>query len=282
MLTTKSKIALARYVSRGVIAVRKLCRRPPGGCFQRKNLRWQLDLREGIDFSIFLLGAFEPSLLAFYQRRIKRGEIVLDIGANIGAHTLHFARAVAPDGRVVAIEATDYAFGKLQANLDLNPALKPYVRAHHALLADSAMAQKPAALPASWPLEGGQGLNADHQGKLQSVGEARVLPLDDLVADERLEKVDWIKLDVDGNELSVLRGAKSVLRGLRPRIFMELAPSYYQNDHFDELIAIIRDQGYHLYSIPALRLLPSAPAGLKKMIPAGASMNIMLDPKTEI
>jgi FkbM family methyltransferase len=278
IFTTKSKVTVGKWMSRAVVTARKICRHPSSGHFSRSGLQWSLDLREGIDFSIYLLGAFEPSLIKFYEKRIRPGQTVLDIGANIGAHTMHFARAVGPTGRVVAVEATDYAYHKLGANLDLNPAIRSRVSAQQVLLAASALAAKPAALHSSWPLDEGHELHPTHRGELKSVGGARVLALDELVREEKLTRIDWIKIDVDGNEWSVFQGAAKVLREMHPCIFMELAPGCYEDEprHFDDLIELLLNHGYGFYSIPGLRPLPSTAVGLRKLIPDGASINVML------
>ncbi|HWZ95318.1 MAG TPA: FkbM family methyltransferase [Opitutaceae bacterium] len=278
ILTTKSKITIEKWVSRLVLAARKTCRHPSSGQFSRNGLQWSLDLQEGIDFSIYFLGSFERSLHKFYEKRILPGQTVLDIGANIGAHTMHFARTVGPSGRVVAVEATDYAYNKLCANLDLNPKIRSQISARQVLLAASALSARPEALHSSWPLDEGHELHATHQGELKSLSGARVLALDELVLEEKLTKVDWIKLDVDGNELSVLKGATAVLDKMHPPIVMELAPSCYQDSpgSFDELHELLLMHGYAFYSIPGLRPLPSTAPGLKKLIPDGASINAML------
>jgi FkbM family methyltransferase len=278
VLTTKTKITAAKLMSRVVVTARKICKRPSSGNFFRSGLQWSLDLHEGIDFSIYLLGAFEPALIRFYEKRIMPGQTVLDIGANIGAHTMHFARAVGPNGRVVAVEATDYAHRKLCANLELNPGIKSRVSAQQVLLAASDLSAKPEALHSSWPLEEGHELHAQHRGELKSVSGARVLALDQLVLEEKLTRVDWIKLDVDGNELSVLQGAATVLHEMHPSIFMELSPAYFEDSpgSFDELIGLLLSHGYAFYSIPRLRPLPATANGLRQLIPDGASMNVML------
>jgi len=239
---------------------------------------WSLDLREGIDFSIYLLGSFERSMHRFYEKRIMPGQTVLDIGANIGAHTMHFARAVGPNGRVVAVEATDYAYQKLCANLDLNPRIRSQVSAQQVLLAASASSAKPAALHSSWPLDEGHELHPTHRGELKSVSGARVRALDQLVLEEKLTRIDWIKIDVDGNEWSVFQGATKVLQEMHPCIFMELAPGCYEDEprHFDDLIELLLNHGYIFYSIPRLRPLPPTAIGLRKLIPDGASINVML------
>ena len=98
IIKTKQKILLARWVQLLVMAARRLAGRGPSTQVTRQGIRWAQDLREGIDFSIWLLGSFEPETVRCYQRLIRPGDVVLDIGANIGAHTLPLARAVGPSG----------------------------------------------------------------------------------------------------------------------------------------------------------------------------------------
>jgi hypothetical protein len=83
--------------------------------------------------------------------------LVLDIGANIGAHTLHLAGLVGPKGRVMAFETTDFAFGKLRRNLDLNPPLASGVEAFHCFLTASDQASVPDAIYSSCRLPRRQG-----------------------------------------------------------------------------------------------------------------------------
>ena len=90
------------------------------GVFRRGGIVWELDLREGIDFAIYLQGGFEPAALREYRRVVKPGSVALDIGANIGSHTLPLAQIVGPSGRVYSFEPTDYAFEKQLRNLSLN------------------------------------------------------------------------------------------------------------------------------------------------------------------
>lgn len=85
---------------------------------RRDGIHWDLDLSEGIDFAIFLLGGLELRTLRLYRRLVQPGDTVLDVGANIGAHALPLARLVGASGRVVAFEPTQFAFCKLQRNLE--------------------------------------------------------------------------------------------------------------------------------------------------------------------
>ena len=72
-----------------------------GGRNDRRSTRCMvLDLREGIDFGIWLNGSFEPSTRHAYEGIVSAGDQVIDVGANVGAGTMHLARAVGPTGRL--------------------------------------------------------------------------------------------------------------------------------------------------------------------------------------
>lgn len=242
----------------------------------RGGLHWNLDLNEGIDFSIYLLGAFEPDTVRFYKSLIKPGDVVLDIGANIGAHTLHFARAVGKAGRVFAFEPTNYAFRKLSANLALNPELNAVTAARQILLTDTANPEVPAGIYSSWPLEPEEGLHAEHLGKLQSTQGARSRTLDEVVSELALEKIDFIKLDVDGHELVVLRGGRETLKRFRPPILIELCPCVCAEHHhsFADLIGTLTGLGYRFWSFKGAAL-PSDADSLEAIIPRNGGINVL-------
>ena len=148
----------------------------------RGGLRWRLDLREGIDLSIYLLGSFEPSVTKSYRRLVAPGDVVLDIGANVGSHTLPLARAVGDTGRVVAFEPTGWAFAKLRANLALNRELSTRVTAEQVMLVSPDESTLPTAIYSSWPLAAGSELHPVHRGRLMSTDEARAVTLDEYLA----------------------------------------------------------------------------------------------------
>jgi Met-10+ like-protein len=137
MLKTKTKIRAAASLSRGIGAIRRLAGLSENVVtVRRRALWWHLDLREAIDFTIYLFGAWEGSTVRSYQKVIQPGMVVLDIGANVGAHTLPLAQLVGPAGQVYSFEPTLYAFEKLQKNLSLNRALASRVIAEQMMLTD--------------------------------------------------------------------------------------------------------------------------------------------------
>jgi FkbM family methyltransferase len=275
LLSTKTKITLARLAARvlswgiGGHGLKQV---------SRKGINWRLDLRQGIDFSIYLLGSFEPGTVRRYKRMLHKNDVVIDIGANIGAHTLHFAQAVEPGGRVVAIEPTRYAFSRLVENLSLNPGLVPRVTAIQAMLVSDSSQTLAPELFASWPLTEGNNVHPLHQGVAHSTAGAKAKTLDQIVSECGLDKINLIKLDVDGYELEVLRGAADSLARFRPTIILECAPYTLEErgDDPSELGAIFAKYGYRITDMTdrPIRLDAAYLAG----IPAGASINLIALP----
>lgn len=278
-LTTRSKILLAGSCS----AMARFLRRRVGlaaeGVFRRGGFHWKLDLREGVDFAIYLLGAFEWRTRLACERRLFPGAIVFDVGANIGAHTLPLARSVGSSGKVYAFEATAYAVGRLQENLSLNTHYAKRVEIVHALLTDGGERRDIQALHSRWPLAGSpeSHRHPQHGGALEAIGTDLQLSLDQFAERTDLARLDLIKIDVDGHELAVLKGACRLLRRWRPLVVLELAPSYAEGG-LDLLIEFFWSLGYEFSPLGRTRFLPRDARALQQAIPKGGSINVMAIP----
>lgn len=275
MLNTRAKLAIAKIIHRMATAV-------PGvighGEIEatRAGLHWSLDLGEGIDFAIWLLGAFERSTVAAYSRLLRPGMTVIDVGANIGAHTLRFAQLVGPTGRVVAVEPTAWAVRKLRKNLSLNRELAARVHVHQTMLLAKPGDRLEDKLHASWPLHG-RDVEPDLRAQTKETTGAKAQTLDDLARSENLERIDFIKLDVDGHEGAVLRGGLNVLRQQKPIMVVELSPYQLEmkDDHFEDLLSLFGECNYSLHDLRSGRVLPRDPCMLAKEIPARGSINVV-------
>jgi len=278
MLTTRTKIALAGSIQRIVTAWPRLVGRSLDVVSRRSGIRWALDLNEGIDFSIWLLGAFERRTVAAYSSIIKPGMTVLDIGANVGAHTLFFARLVGPGGKVVAVEPTAWASGRLRANLQLNSELEKVVLVRQAMLVGSSGESLPDTIYASWPLDG-HNVHPKLRAQAKATSGAKAITLDQLISEETIGRVDFIKLDVDGHEAAVLRGGLGVLRRDTPDIIFELSPHSLAEagESATQMLQQLHDLGYRFYDLN-LRTLPMAPNDLVASITDGGGINIIARP----
>ena len=278
MTSTKTKVALARMAYRGLAWARQTVGLGPEVVARRGGLTWKLDLREGIDLAIFLFGTFERATITACRRHVRPGDVALDIGANVGSHTLHLAKFVGPSGRVIAFEPTTFAYRKLLANVALNPDLALRITAEQIMLVDTGARPLQPALYSSWPLTSQADLHAQHRGRLMSTAGARGLSLDEYLESERVPSVALMKLDVDGHECAVLRGATDTIRRFRPLIVMEVAPYVLREvgHELGDLVEIIRSLGYELRSQTTGASLPSDPEDLRALIPDGAGMNVLV------
>jgi hypothetical protein len=109
---------------------------------------------------------------------------------------------------------------------------------------------------------------------------ARISSLDDYVRNAGITRVDLIKLDVDGNECAVLRGAVQTIKTYRPPLVMECAPYVLEEagSSLKELCDMLSDQGYRLRDITSQRALPLHPGALKEMVPDGCGINVVAAP----
>jgi FkbM family methyltransferase len=229
------------------------------------GFRFDLDLGELIDLSLFL-GEYEPEVTAAIRGHARSGMTVLDVGANIGAHTLLLAGLVGTAGRVIAFEPTDYAFEKLQRNLALNDV--PQVEPVKVALSDHRSGVQLVDFRSSWMTNG---------GRKDGVSSVRFETLDDWCRARRLARVDLIKLDVDGNEFPLLEGGREIISGSKPIFIMEAVGPHFEDDGRNPY-RFLEGLGYHFrelrsgreMSVEALRaLLPRNDAAMS------VSLNIL-------
>ena len=282
MLTTKTKVSLAGVAYRFVSFARGLLGRSDSVIVNRHGVRYHLDLNEGIDFSIYLLGAFEPGTRKTLQSIVKPGNTVFDIGANIGAHTLTLAQCVGLNGKVFAFEPADFAFDKLRRNLALNPELQSCTFPQQILFAAKVSERPEQEIYASWPLESSGAVHPKHRGRLVSASRAVVDALDNFVARQALSRLDLIKIDVDGHELPVFQGATETLRRFRPILVMEMSPYIHAElqHSFADFVALLKNAGYSLTNADTGEAVPLDTARLELLIPDGASINVVARPRS--
>jgi len=278
-LNTSQKIQIATLAYKLVSGIRRALGKSDQAVVRRNGITWELDLQEGVDFSIFLLGGFELATLRLYDSILMAGDIVLDIGANIGAHTLPFARLVGKDGRVYAFEPTQYAFEKLKRNVNANPVISSSIELVQAMLVPEDHSSIAPEIYSSWPLHSEKGLHKQHHGKLMSTADAAALTLDEFVDRKGIERIDFIKLDVDGNEAGVLVGAANTLRRFRPRVLMEWAPYLFEGKSavMEQMLGNFIDLGYCPKEPSGRRLLPETLEALNATVPRYGSMNVLFE-----
>jgi FkbM family methyltransferase len=275
-MRTANKIALARLAYRAIHVARAMGGYSDRCIVQRDGVNFDLDLSQGIDFAIYL-ATFERETKNALKGLVKPSSVVLDIGANIGIHTMLLAKLVGPSGRVLSFEATDYAVQKLRRNLDLNSQLAERVTLFHCFLAAKDGSDVPDSIYSSWPLTESKGLHNKHLGLAMPTNTTYARSIDGILAELDGLSVQLVKIDVDGFECEVLRGATALLRDSRPIFMMELSP-YVLEEHgssLEELLSFFVPNGYRFFHERTGHQLPSAAAELHRLVGDGESMNVV-------
>jgi FkbM family methyltransferase len=176
---------------------------------------WWLARNDFVGAALFH-GGFENAERSFVERFLKPGMTVLDIGAHHGFYTLLASRKVGPRGNVLAVEASPRERKKLELHLRINGCKNVQVETC-ALGEDEGRAELHL-------VHGGQtGCNSLRKPAVSEPTEAisvRVERLDHVLVDRCFEKIDLVKLDVEGGELSVLRGGQELLRRQPRPVFL--------------------------------------------------------------
>jgi len=154
--------------------------------------------------SSMLNETYDADVVPSFTRFVKPGHYCIDVGANVGAVTLHLARLVGSQGHVVAVEPGPPYCARMTRNLELNPTVRDRVTMVNAGVGETSGTLR-------WQADPNAPFNAmlfDHRPWPAANTEVLVPveTLDDLVIRLRLPRVDFIKIDVESMELEVLRG----------------------------------------------------------------------------
>ena len=189
-------------------------------------------------------GRFEPEVRSALDHFLKPGATMIDVGANIGYFSLVGARAVGPDGLVVAVEPLAQNCDLLEKSAALNGLTN--IELHRAALLDRSAE---VGLVQFDRFNSGSAHLMLHQSSHDSIPDVAGLTLDELAAGR---KIDLIKMDVEGAEGLVLKGAARTLEADRPVLIMEFNPlNLYEVSRMtgDEVLDLLDGKGYRFYEL---------------------------------
>jgi FkbM family methyltransferase len=221
------------HLSRGVVLERRLPKRLGGA-------RISVSPDAALRYWFRNLDRVDPQLLNAAEELVSPGNVVWDVGANVGLFAFSAAGLAGERGRVLAIEPDAWlasllhrsaSWGKAgAAQVDVLPiAVSDEVRVANLMIA--ARGRSSNYLP---------GGGNSQSGGIRGAQSTLCVTLDWLL--EVYPPPDVLKIDVEGVEISVLGGSKRVLHEVRPRIFCEVRPS-----NADSITSILRDAGYSLF-----------------------------------
>lgn len=171
------------------------------------------------------LGKYEPYETELILREAKKGDVVIDVGANIGYYTILLADKVGPSGKVYAFEPDSKNFEILEKNIEIN-------KLSNVILIKAALSSQKGVKKLYRSTEN----YGDHRmfGKEKKRGseEIKTMKLDDFLENKE-KKVDFLKIDTQGWEPAVIDGAKEIIKKNKPTIFFEYSPKSYKAAKLD-------------------------------------------------
>jgi FkbM family methyltransferase len=204
-------------------------------------------LREPVAFHLLIDGLYEPDTLAFLLGRLKPGNVFVDVGANVGAFTIPVARKLAGTGYVLSLEASPSVFPYLRSSVERNHLTNVHLRQCASIdknVDDLHFYEAP-------PQKFGMGaLAPQFEGDTVSVlGRT----LDSLLAEEGIKQVHLLKVDVEGFEAAVFRGARGLLTGQAPPVivfeFCDWAEARVPHERVGDAQRLLLDWGYRVWRL---------------------------------
>lgn len=216
---------------------------------------------------LFFFGIWEPILSTYLAGVLRPGDTVIDIGANVGAHTLLAAHLVGPAGHVHAIEASPHIFAKLQENIRLNGMTN--VRLYNVAVTDVAGSAL-VYLHSDYNL-GATTIVPEELVTRETKPEVVVtaLPLQEIVPLEVIKAAKVIKIDVEGAEWLVAKGMASILPELSEQVIIIVEVSPIGLQAFDVspavFLKLFTDAGFKAYQF-AGEPIPDTPQFYRRAV----------------
>lgn len=177
---------------------------------------------------------------------VDKGDVVLDVGTNIGEMLLHFAKLVGKDGFVYGFEPDETNFANAQKNIALND----FQNIHLFNLGVSEKKETHKLYRVD-PNNLGMNriLNETEAGKFEDFTTIETDRLDNIVTENGIQKVDLIKIDIEGYEMHALRGARRLLETFRPKLFIEVGYTRLLNLGTSplEMVKYLHEFGYKIF-----------------------------------
>lgn len=200
---------------------------------------------------------YEPAESPFLLAAARHAKVIFDVGANAGYYALHFARQSGTDCRIHAFEPVPSTLQRLARNIEINQ-LQGRIITHEFGFARKA-GNETIYLP-SFSGNSAASLRDLHPEESSEKVEVRLRTLDDFCAELQPQRIDLIKVDVEGAELPMLQGGLQALRAHRPVIFMELLRKWAKpfGYHPNDVIALLAAEGYQCWTVEGGKLVPFA------------------------
>lgn len=184
----------------------------------------------------------EPEVLSIFTKHINNDACVIDIGANIGHHTIFLSKCVGEKGEIHCFEPIPEMVDRIKENITINKIKNIHV--HNCALGNKRDR-------AAFFIDNNQDIGSSslikHRDKMQQI-DVEIFTLDSF----NFKKVDFIKIDVEGYEYNVFLGAQNTILKNKPKILFEYSPVFYEKldkTHSKKIIDFLIQMEYKIFII---------------------------------
>ncbi len=201
------------------------------------------DVRDMIQATIIHFRAWEPNTSAILSRLLEPGDLVVDVGANIGYYSLLFSKLVGPAGHVIAIEALPKLAQVLAHNLEQNDV-------RNVRVVNAAVAGEPGEVvlyEAPGTNIGMTTMRADRS--FPATATVHALPLDRILTADEAKRTRLIKIDIEGAEPPVVERLLDTLDLYSPDLAVAVEANPIENPEWVQLFVRFRAAGFRAYDL---------------------------------
>lgn len=235
----------------------------------RHGDNFKINMASFLEWHIWAFGSFEAHFAELFQRLVGPGDRCIDVGANVGVHTIRLAKLVGPQGEVIAIEPDAELARRARSNLRLN--LLSNVRMIQAAADRHGGCKVTLYRPDNLDSNKARASMLPHSYLTGSAAEVQTVTIDDVCPGP----VVLIKIDVEGFEEAVVEGAVKTIARDQPAVIFEYAPNLLHGR--DSPFEWFSEHGYELFGMRQQRNTITGRGGLalnrlRALPPAGGDI----------
>jgi FkbM family methyltransferase len=213
--------------------------------YKDRPIYMYIDSKESwVSKEVHFHGMHEEHILEAIINNLKEGETFIDVGANVGQHSIYAAQKVGPNGNVFAFEPIDSSAENIRLSASKNSFIWLTViqKAATNFVGDTVFYK--------YELTDISSRNKNFTDRPAKEVKVKTTTLD--IELNNLSRVDLVKIDVEGYEMDVLRGAEQIIKKFKPAIILEFSPVFYKRlqpqDSMD-ILQFLFDHGYKITDI---------------------------------
>jgi FkbM family methyltransferase len=204
---------------------------------KKNGIKYNLDISDSVDHYVYF--GFQDKIYSLISDKIKNAKVILDIGANIG-YTALTINKINPGAKIYAFEPHPNTFRKANHNVQLN-------NSENIILYNIGLSNynNTVRLYEVNPNNSGMNRILLNQNDYPYV-EIEVKTLDDFLIDNKIDRIDILKIDVEGYEYNVLTGGSNAIKKYKPAMIIEINDQYLRekNTSAKELFNLLIEFGY--------------------------------------